>query len=842
MISLSLYDLLWNLPVAVSPKNKAERVPMNYTVQHIAEITNAQVIGDGNLVIRNIAYDSRIIYSTKNTAFIAINTHKNSGEKFIESAIDRGINVIISEHHYPDFENITWIIVENSVEFLQKLAKYHFENSHLQSIGITGSNGKTILKEWLYQCLWNEFPTVKSPKSFNSQIGLPLSLLQINSTHKLGIFEVGISKPDEMEKLENIFHPQIGLLTHIGTAHAANFSSEEELIDEKIRLFKDSEVIIYNGDNSSVDQKIKKSYSGRKLISYGIKKENNVFIKSNISRDENIIVEYFGEEISFPAHQRDEATLTNAMALITVLKELNIENKKIVEKINLLKAVEMRLESIEGVKGNIIINDSFNLDLDSLKTALQFLKEYNKSKKSLVLTDIVGVNVNSQELYEEVSELVNEQHFDSVFLIGDEISKFSELFKAKTYTFIDTKELIESKHLTEIENQIVLLKGARKFEIEKLKDILELRKHDTVLEVNLNAILHNINYHKSLLKPGTKMMAMVKANAYGLGSFEVSEFLQHHHIDYLGVAYADEGVELRKKGITTPIIVMNPEQHSYQTIIEYDLEPEIYSFRVLELFYEAVQKSGYDKKYPIHIKLETGMHRLGFKDFELDQLSETLSEKNLKVQSMFSHLSSSDMPEERAFTLKQFEVFEKNSSYLIEKLGYTPIRHILNSSGITSYSEHQYDMVRIGIGMLGESSDHEIQKQLQSVVSFKTVISQISMVEGGESVGYSRRYKADHLTRIATVPVGYADGIPRLIGNQVGSLGVNKTLAPIVGNICMDMMMINVDNIPNVKEGDTVTVFNAKPSLKEFAGYCKTITYEVLTSISPRVKRIYIKD
>lgn len=827
---------------AVPPKNKAERVPMNYTVQHIAEITNAQVIGDGSLMIRNIAYDSRIIYSTKNTAFIAINTHKNSGEKFIESAIDRGINVIISEHHDPEYQNVTWIIVENSVEFLQKLAKYHFENSHLESIGITGSNGKTILKEWLYQCLWNEFPTVKSPKSFNSQIGLPLSLLQINSSHKLGIFEVGISKPDEMEKLENIFHPQIGLLTHIGTAHAANFSSEEELIDEKIKLFKDSEVIIYNGDHSLVDEKIKKIYSEKKLISYGFKKENNVFINNNISKDENIIVEYFGEEINFPAHQRDEATLTNAMALITVLKELNIENKKIVEKINLLKAVEMRLESIEGIKGNIIINDSFNLDLDSLKTALQFLNEYNKSGKSLVLTDIVGVNANSKELYEEVSDLVNEQHFDSVFLIGDEISRFSELFKSKTYTFIDTKELIESKYLSEIENQIILLKGARKFEIEKLKDILELRKHDTVLEVNLNAILHNINYHKLLLKPGTKMMAMVKANAYGLGSYEVSEFLQHHHIDYLGVAYADEGVELRKKGITTPIIVMNPEQHSYQTIIEYDLEPEIYSFRVLELFYEAVQKSGYDKKYPIHIKLETGMHRLGFKDFELDQLSDILSQKNLKVQSLFSHLSSSDMPEEKEFTLKQFEVFEKNSSYLIEKLGYTPIRHILNSSGITSYTDHQYDMVRIGIGMLGESPDNEIQKQLRSVVSFKTVISQISMVEGGESVGYSRRYKADHLTRIATVPVGYADGIPRLIGNQVGSVGVNKTLAPIVGNICMDMMMINVDNIPNVKEGDTVTVFNAKPSLKEFAGYCKTITYEVLTSISPRVKRIYIKD
>lgn len=697
---------------------------MNYTVQQIAEITNAEVIGDKNLVVKNIAYDSRIIYSIKNAAFIAINTHKNSGEKFIEAAIDRGINIIISEHQYPQFENITWIIVKNSVGFLQQLAKYHFENSHLRSIGITGSNGKTILKEWLYQCLWNEFPTVKSPKSFNSQIGLPLSLLQINNSHQLGIFEVGISQPNEMEKLENIFHPQIGLLTHIGTAHAANFSSEEELIDEKIKLFKDSEVIIYNGDHSLVDQKIKKLYADKKLISYGFKETNNVFIKKNI-KDENIMVEYFGEEISFPAHQRDESTLTNATALIAVLKVLQIENKKIVEKINLLKAVEMRLEAIEGIKGNIVINDSFNLDLDSLKTALQFLKEYNKPKKSLVLTDIVGVNTNSQELYEEVSELVNEQNFDSVYLIGDEISKFSELFKSKTYTFIDTKELIESKHLSEIENQIILLKGARKFEIEKLKDVLELRKHDTVLEINLNAILHNINYHKSLLKPQTKMMAMVKANAYGLGSYEIAEFLQHHHIDYLGVAFADEGVELRKKGITTPIIVMNPEQHSYQTIIEYNLEPEIYSFRVLELFYEAVQKSGYDKKYPIHIKLETGMHRLGFKDFELDQLSETLSQKNLTIQSIFSHLSSSDIPEEKEFTLRQMEVFEKNSSYLIEKLGYAPLRHILNSSGITSYTDHQYDMVRIGIGMLGESPDIEIQKQLQSVVSFKTVISQM---------------------------------------------------------------------------------------------------------------------
>lgn len=815
---------------------------MNYTVHQIAEITNAHVIGEGKLLIKNIAFDSRIIYSTKNTAFIAINTQKNSGEKFIETAIDRGIEVIISEHHYPQYENITWIIVENAVIFLQKLAKYHFENAHIKSIGITGSNGKTILKEWLYQCLWNEFRTVKSPKSFNSQIGLPLSLIHINDSHELGIFEVGISKPDEMEKQESIFHPQIGLLTHIGTAHLANFTSEEQLIDEKIKLFKNSEVIIYNGDNVLVDNKIKKLYSTKRLITYGFKESNDVHFKNNLSREEDVVVQYFSEQISFPVNQRDEATLTNALALLTVLKELRIENDKIIEKINALKAVEMRLEAIEGIKGNIVINDSFNLDLDSLKTALQFLNEYNKPKKSLVLTDIVGVNSNSRELYEEVSELVNEQKFDSVFLIGHEISNYSELFKSKTSTYINTRELIDSKHLTEIENQIILLKGARKFEIEKLKDILELRKHDTVLEINLNAILHNINYHKSLLKPTTKMMAMVKANAYGLGSYEISEFLQHHHIDYLGVAFVDEGVELRKKGITVPIIVMNPEQHSYETVIAYNLEPEIYSFRVLEQFYEAVQKSGYDKKYPIHIKLETGMHRLGFKDSELDELSSTLAQKNLKVQSIFSHLSSSDLPSEKEFTLHQLEIFERNSSLLIKNLEYTPIRHILNSSGITNYTDHQYDMVRIGIGMLGESQNSEINKQLHAVVSFKTVISQISIVGDGESVGYSRRFKTDHPTKIATIPVGYADGIPRLIGNQVGNVGIHKTLAPIVGNICMDMMMINVDHIPNVKEGDTVTVFNAKPTLKEFAEYCKTITYEVLTSISPRVKRIYVKD
>jgi len=813
---------------------------MNYTAKEIAQITNSQIIGNPEIKIKNIAFDSRTIYSTKNTAFLAINTKKNSGQKYIDTVIEKGIDTIITEHKI-DNPFINQIITKNSVEFLQTLAKYHFENSDINSIGITGSNGKTILKEWLYQCLSNEFVTVKSPKSFNSQIGLPLSLLQIDKKHELGIFEVGISKPDEMEKQENVFHPKIGLLTHIGTAHSANFSSEEELIQEKLKLFKQSEIIFFNADNKLIYKLIHQLYSSKKLISYGLRNNNDITIISDINdRSQDIKIKYFEEEFSLPINQRDEATLTNVLALIGILKELKISNSDIKEKIDALKAVEMRLESIEGIRNNLIINDSYNLDLDSLKIAFQFIGEYNKPKKSLILTDILDSNENSEELYSEVSELVNEQKFDKVFLIGEEISSFYKLFNSETFTFNNTNQFIESKVINDLENQVILLKGARKFEIEKIKEILELRKHDTVLEINLNAILHNINFHKSLLKPETKMMAMVKANAYGLGSYEISEFLQHHHIDYLGVAFADEGVELRKKGITTPIIVMNPEQHSYDSVIEYNLEPEIYSLRVLELFNEQLIKSGNQQKYPIHIKLETGMHRLGFKDFELDELIEKLNSMNVKIQSIFSHLSSSDMPEEKEFTLNQLKNFEKNSSYFIEKLGYQPIRHILNSSGITNYSDYQYDMVRIGIGMIGDTSNKSIKSQLQHSVNFKTVISQISKVKQGESVGYSRRFKAEHDTKIATIPVGYADGIPRLIGNKVGNVGINNQLCSIVGSICMDMMMIDVENV-SAKEGDSVSIFNSNPSLEEFSKYCNTITYEVLTSISPRVKRIYIK-
>ena len=815
---------------------------MNYTTKEIAEITQSQIIGDKNLQIHHIAFDSRNIYSTLKTAFIAINTHKNSGEKYISQAIEKGIKIIISENFYPEYDGITWIIVENSVKFLQDLAHYHIENQPIKTIGITGSNGKTIVKEWLYQCLWNEFPTVKSPKSFNSQIGLPISLLQTSEKHQVGIFEVGISKPNEMKTLEEIFSPKIGILTHIGTAHSSNFENELQLIKEKLILFKNSEIIIYNGDNEQVCKEIKTQYSDKKLISFGLKAHNDVKIICDYKdRNQEILVQYFSEKLSFPANQRDEATLTNALAVICILKEFGFTNEKIVEKINNLKAVEMRLESVNGVRNNLIINDSFNLDLDSLIIAYQFINQYNRDEKTLVLSDIFDVKNDDVSLYHKVAEITNQQNFKQIFLVGNQISRFQEKFNAKTYTFSTTKELLESQQLNSIENQLILLKGARIFEFEKIKSHLELQKHDTVLEINLNAILHNINVHKSLLKPETKMCAMVKAYSYGLGGYEIAEFLQHHHIDYLGVAYADEGVDLRKNGITTPILVMNPEQGSYDVIIDYNLEPEIYSLRVLELFANQLQLKGIQQKYPIHIKVETGMHRLGFKEHEIDELVENLKKYNVKVASIFSHLSSADVPEEDDYTMEQIHTFQRVSSKISEALGYQPIRHILNTAGITYYSDYQFEMVRIGIGMVGISANPKVKKQLQSAVTFKTVISQISEVKQGESIGYNRKYKAEKDTRIATIPVGYADGIPRLIGNKKGFVGIHNQKVSIVGNICMDMLMVDLQNI-KAKEGDEVIIFNGNPTLEEFSGYCQTIPYEVLTSISRRVKRIYIKD
>lgn len=814
---------------------------MKYSTQELADKTESELVGNPSLIVEHIAFDTRNLFTTHNVAFIALNSARNSGEKYIADAISKGIKIIISENKNIENKDVTWIITPDTTRFIQRLAKRHLENlPNLKTIGITGSNGKTIVKEWLFQCLGADISTVKSPKSFNSQIGLPLSVLQADEHHRLGIFEAGISQPGEMDMLAEILKPSIGVFTYIGTAHLSHFKNQEELINEKIKLFKDSETIFFNGDNPLVYKYLNQLYSSKNLISFGLGEHNRFYVKKYWNSARHVSFYMDGDVLDLDVEQQDDATLTNAIGVVAVLQNFGFSKEAITEKINSLKAVEMRLESVEGQNHNLIINDSYNLDPDSLKIAFQFIKEYRKDKKILVLTDFTDVQAPEQ-FYPEIVRLVNEQQFSKVFLIGTDITAYQNRFSAETFTFRDAAQLIDSQIFKTIENALVLIKGARKFETDQLKNILQLQKHDTVLEVHLNALLHNINVHKKFLKPETKIMAMVKAFAYGTGGFEVAEFLQHHHIDYLGVAYADEGAELRKKGITVPIMVMNPEQHSYDAVIDYRLEPEIYSFRVLELFCNRLKEKGIQEDYPIHLKLETGMHRLGFKASELSQLVQILKTKKVKVTSIFSHLSTADMPEERAYAEQQLNCFDAMSTALIEGLGYAPIRHILNSPGITAFPGYQFDMVRIGIGMYGISYDSDMKRQLQNVVKFKTLISQVSEIDSGTSVGYGRAFQATQTARIATLPVGYADGIHRIAGNGVGKVGIHNTLAPIVGRICMDMMMVDVSGI-DAKEGDEVVIFNGNPSVEEFASYCQTIPYEILTSISRRVKRVYIKN
>jgi len=817
---------------------------MKYSLKEISVLTGAKIIGNENENIEHIIFDSRLIFSAKNSAFIALKTSKNSGEKYIEEALQKGIKTIISEKKIENsYNNINWIIYPNTQDFLRIFAKKHLENLNLKTIGITGSNGKTIIKEWLYQCIWDKINSVKSPKSFNSKIGLPLSILQAEKSDELGIFEVGISKPDEMQKQAEIFSPEIGIFSLLGTAHSGYFENEEELLKEKLKLFEKSKIIIFNGDNLLVKNTIQNLFSNKKLISYGQNYSNDISAEIIKDNNKSLNVKFKDKnELQVNFSHIDSASLYNILAVIAVLDILNFSHEEIIKKISELESVEMRMESVVGERENLVINDSYNLDLDSLKIALNNLSQYgSKQHKILVLTDILDVKFPEKILYKKVSDMVNEHNFDKIYLIGENITKFADLFTAKSFIFENTTELYEDENFKSIKNSLILLKGARKFKLENLKKQLELLSHDTVLEVNLSSIIKNINVHKDFLKSSTKIMAMVKAHSYGLGGFEIAEFLQHNKIDYFGVAYADEGVELRKNKISTPIMVMNPELNSYNTIIEYKLEPEIYNINTLDLFIHALKKKGIREKYPIHIKLETGMHRLGFKRDELNPLLKKIKQNNLEIASIFTHLSSADDFKEKNYTLKQIEIFTENSDYILSKIDYTPIRHCLNSSGITNYPEYQFDMVRIGIGMMGYSANHKIKPLLNDVVCFKSIITHIFPLKKGESLGYNRKFVTQKDTNIATVAVGYADGIPRIIGNGKGWVNINEKLYPIVGNICMDMLMLDIGN-DKISQGDRVIIFGKNPNLERFAEYCQTIPYEVLTSISRRVKRIFIKD
>lgn len=814
-----------------------------YGIRELADIISAKVTGGTRRKeVDEIYFDSRTIYQPHNGIFFSFHPFNS----FVDDAYKKGIRVFVVKTVNEPLDDVVYLQVDSPIDALQTWAKFHRENFAFPVIGITGSNGKTIVKEWLNQLLWRDFSIVRSPKSYNSQIGVPLSVLQMNKTHNLGIFEAGISQPGEMEKLEEIIQPDIAVLTHIGTAHLENFSSKNELILEKIKLFKKAKKIVFSSEDEEVNKFIHDIYSGDHfdLFTYGKKEEDSLQLLEVLDNEngKQIKVWHADKTHQFQLPFHDSASVENILTVLTTLLAMELDLEKYLDQITTLLPIEMRLEIKEGIRNSILINDSFNSDLHSVKVALDVLAQQPFPRKSLILTDVLQSNLNKDELYKKVSELVNSYKLDDLVLIGEFVPKYKKLFKTKARTFVTTDDFLKTLSVQNVHDEAILLKGARPFQLEKISSFLERKSHDTVLEINLKALLDNVNFFKSKLKPETKMMAMIKANSYGTGSFEIAQTLEHQKIDYLGAAYADEGVELRKAGITLPIMVMNPEQSSYSSIIDYQLEPEIYSFRVLELFVQTLKEKSITAPYPIHLKIDTGMNRLGFRVEQIDELVNVLrTEKSVVVKSIFTHLATADVPEERDFALKQLQLFDLQYTKICSQLKIEPLKHALNSSGIIHFPDYQYDMVRLGIGMYGISDEQEVQKQLKNVATFKSVISRISEIEAGETVSYGRRFKAEKKTRIATVPVGYADGIRRSLGNGVGEVNIGGQLVKIVGTICMDMLMLDVSEI-DCEEGDDVVIFGENPTISEVAEKMGTIPYEVLTSISARVKRVYYRE
>jgi len=811
---------------------------MIYKTKYIAELIQAETHGISQGEIKHLSIDSRAIENSEETLFFALSGSQKNGHDYIFDAYEKGVrNFVVSEirNDFLSLEKATYLKVKNPLEALQKLAGKHRESFDLKVVAITGSNGKTIVKEWLSTCLDENFSIVKSPKSYNSQIGVPLSLWAINNKHTLGIFEAGISQTNEMKSLGRMIRPELGILTHIGTAHIENFNSKESLLQEKLNLFERCETIIFSSSKPWVYKEIIKRFPLKKCLSYGKTTKDTLQIIESEKKEKYTEIKAAFEQQSF--HFKipftDSASLDNSLTVILTLLHLGFSQENINKKIQSLYPIKMRLEFLEGINQNLLISDVYNSDWDSVKIALEVLAHQEYADKSLVLTSFNSFN---SELYTIIKKL----NLKRLILIGN--FQKEKTFAQNTYYFDDTVDFITRMDFSLFSNEVILFKGARRFELEKAVKKMVKKNHETVLEINLENLIHNLNYFKRKLNPQTKIMVMVKASSYGSGVYEIANLLKFHQVDYLGVAYPDEGVALRNLGISMPIMVMNASHHSHSVIIEHRLEPEIFNFTVLHSLVKLVKDLGL-KKYPIHLKLETGMHRLGFETSSLETLKSFLkqNEKWIHVQSVFSHLATADLPEEKEYVLQQVKCFNKNYNTLVSVLDYRPIKHLLNSSGISHFTEYQFDMVRLGIGIYGYNFDHKVQRHLKNIATLKSTITQIKHLEKGETVGYGRRFKSRKATRIATIPIGYADGLSRLQGRGIGYVKIHHQKAPIIGNICMDMTMIDVSNLP-CKEGDEVILMGESPSLEEVAAWQQTIPYEVLTSISPRVKRIYYKD
>jgi alanine racemase len=830
---------------------------MRYTLAEIADITGADLRGEPGEVISGIGIDSRTLYRPEGILFLAIRGERHDGHDFIPELLDRGIRAFMVAElpgaDLPDISKASFMRVDDPLSALQVLASHHRGRTKAWVVGITGSNGKTVVKEWIHQVLAPDRQLIRSPKSYNSQVGVPLSVLLLEENTETAVFEAGISRPGEMEKLEKIIRPDTGIFTNIGQAHQEGFTDREHKIGEKIKLFAGCRKIIYCRDQEEVDRVMRKEFPTGRLMTWSVEPGNpgkaDIGFRTEMTSDGSGEVEGNEEGLPVVVTWRDaafwvnlpftdKASVENAMHVIALMLLLEYPPLVIRSRIADLNPVAMRMEMVKGINGCTLINDTYNSDLVSLSIALDYLNQQNRhSRKTLVLSDIMQSGKHGEDLYREVADLLGKKGVDRFIGIGRDISDHRRLFPGDSVFYPTTQDFLASMHTLGFREEAILIKGSRVFAFEKITQRLQEKNHRTVLEIDLNAMIHNLNVYRSMTD--AKIMVMVKAFSYGSGSTEIAHALQYQKVDYLCVAYVDEGIILREAGIRLPVLVMNPEVSGFDLMMDHNLEPEIYNFRSLFTFISAFEKRNLES-YPVHLKLETGMNRLGFREEELDQLFEVLRKHpGIMIGSVFSHLGASDRPEHDEYSRGQIRKFEAICDLIEGRLPGRPLRHILNSAGIERFPEAGFDMVRLGIGLYG-ISDH-LGDKLQPVSSLKSIISQIKPVIKGESIGYDRNYMAEKDMMVGIVPAGYADGLKRDLGKRGVTFLVNGSEVPVLGNICMDMCMIDLSGI-HASEGDEVLVFGKGKPVAELAEKLGTIPYEVLAGLSERVKRVYFQE
>lgn len=793
--------------------------------------------------IEYLITDSRKILSSPRSLFFAISGVRNNGHDHIASAYEQGIRQFVVEQgiDVSQFPTANFMKADSSIGALQKLASIHRDQFSYPVIGITGSNGKTIVKEWLFQLLSSNYKCVKNPGSYNSQVGVPRSVWQMSDQHELGIFEAGISKPGEMAVLQKIIQPTIGLFTSLGTAHDEGFGSTRDKLNEKLTLFKNCKTLIYCTDHTMINETLANwQIPGQQRIGWGQKTGSDILLEFNNNDWVSFTGLYGGLKFKLPFD--DKASKENLLHCMVMLLHFGFSPSSIQEKIDQLESVPMRLQLKQGINQCQIVDDTYNNDLGGLRIALEFLEGVNLQKKTLILSDVLQSGITLDELSKQIVLLLKEKQIQKFVGIGfgfhAQQKAFDDIPIDKKF-YLTTEDFIREINWDDFSHEAILIKGARVFQFEKIVQLLQKKVHGTVMEIDLGAMVHNLNYFRSLLQPGVKLMVMVKAFAYGSGSNEIASLLQYHRVDYLGVAYVDEGVDLRNHQINLPIMVMNPSEDSWALMIERKLEPEIYSINLLKSLIEYLDGS----PCLIHLKIDTGMHRLGFESKDLNQLTALLvANPNVKIASIFSHLAGADESGHDDFSKQQAEAFDSAVSLISGQLQAAPIKHLLNSSGILRFSTYQYDMVRLGIGLYGIDPSGAHQHQLKLVATLKTVVSQVKKVTKGDSIGYSRMGRAAEAMTIATIAIGYADGYSRVFGKGIGKVLIHGIKAPVVGNVCMDMTMIDITAIPNVKEGDEVIIFGDGNSIIELAEQAHTIPYEILTNTSERVKRVFFAE